>query len=187
MPIIEDLVMTSFELNAVRCTTKDYHQIEPAVHRQLLPNQYRASVGLHLTEEQCHLCDELATRNYMTSERTSALVALHYWVLYGGAWRDFNTWHLPWFKDLHPDGPHTTDFSHYSSYFSNYLSHKVYECDGSKQQWRTPTEEEMLALMLSDPEMPSKMATGNFPTKPKVKIPQHQHMWCLSSSLKRRK
>jgi hypothetical protein len=182
MPIIEDLKMTKFQLRMVRCVTDSFIQEEPVVHRSMLPNQYRSSVGLHMTEEQCHLCDELSTRNYLDDDvakgsRRSAVVALHFWIMYGGSWVDFNAWHLPWYKDLLPDGDHFPAYDRFDGYFSDYLANNKYAFDGSQDQHRPYTAKELLET--DDP-------AGDLLVKLRGMPPHVQTLWCRSSSLKRK-
>jgi hypothetical protein len=183
MPIIEHLKMSEWSLNMVR-RTKTGAQIEPAVHRSLLPNQYRASVGLHLVEEQCHLCEELASRNYLDDQdsrgsRIPSLVALHMWIYHGGDWMDFNQYYYPWFKDLVPDGPQVTDYASYSSYFSDYLKNKAWLTDGSLEMFEEWPAAEMLKSKVT---MELYKSSGQVPQRRKKPPPYNQTMVCLSSS-----
>jgi hypothetical protein len=135
MPVIEDLNMTSFNLNLTRCTVGNQAKIQPVKHRTTTPNQYRVMKGLHKVEEQCHLCDELALRNFLDGaksqgDRTPALVALHIWISHGGTWNNFNDWRLPWYEKLVPY-PGFVDYKPFDAYFTQYLESEAYKTDGA--------------------------------------------------------
>jgi hypothetical protein len=183
MPIIEHLKMSEWSLNMVR-RTKTGAQIEPAVHRSLLPNQYRASVGLHLVEEQCHLCEELASRNYLDEQdkrgdRTPSIVALHMWIHHGGKWQDFNEWYLPWYEVLCPSGPQTTDYGLYNSYFSNYVTNRIWKDDDADNCFEEWPAAEMLKSQVT---MDLYKSSGQVPERRKKPPAYIQTMTCLSSS-----
>jgi hypothetical protein len=151
MPVIEDLGMSEFELKLSHCMYGDKSVLQPVRHRNLLPDQYRIHAGLHNREDKCHLCNELALRNFMDGkksdgDRIPALVALHYWMHYGGTWRDFNEWYLPWHDVLCPKNDWSAGYDTYDGYFSDYILNKKWLTDGSTETHRPETDSEFKYL-----------------------------------------